>query len=1278
MSVLKIEPYATNNTANFVFNGLTVTSNISSGNANLGNTVTANYYYGNGVNLTGIAATNSNFANYAGNVTGASQSNITSVGTLSGLTVSGTSTLTGNVAISGNLSVTGNTTYVNSNVSVIVDPVIELGSGANGAALSSNDSMDRGTLLHYYTSTTVDAFMGWKSANSEFTFASNASVTNNVATINTLGNIRAGNAILGNSVTSNYFVGSGNNLSNIQASNITGTIANANYSAYVANVVNASQSNITSVGTLNSVTANGVVNLTGASNVALGPIVNVHITGGTIGQYLQTDGSGILSWATISTSGSSISNGNSNLTIPSANGNVNISAVGVANVLVVTGTGANITGTANISGNANVGNIGATGVVATTLAGSLTTAAQPNVTSLGTLSNITVQGNAIIVGNLVVTGNTTYINSNVTQIQDPVIELGGGANGNALNSNDNMDRGTLLHYYTSAPVDAFMGWKTANSEFTFASNASVTNNVATINSLGNIRAGNANLGNTVTSNYFVGNGSLLTGLVATSATSLIAGNSNVTLTPNANINMSVAGSSNVVIVTGTGINISGYTTITGNITSANANLGNIVNANYFSGNGSLLTGLVATSATSLIAGNSNVTLTPNANINMSVAGSSNVVIVTGTGINISGYTTITGNITSANANLGNIVNANYFSGNGSLLTGISTMSNGNSNITIALNSTVSISAGGGYQILYVSNTGANVSGTFGVSGTATVNNFYSNGVANITGTLYSSNANLGNLASANYFNGTLTSLSGAQPNITSVGSLTSLIVTGNLTSNNANLGNLAKANYFQGDGSLLTNIGAPNVIFSGNSNVNVPTANGNVTVTVTGNANIAVFTGTGANINGYLTVNGNLTATNANLGNLAVANYLTVNSNIISGNANLGNLVTSNYFTGILTNGNSNVTITNNSNIGFGVAGNSNVLVVTGSGANITGTLNVSGNLISGNLISGNANLGNLAVANYVQGTLTTQNQPNIVSVGTLLNVIVSNFANVGGNLFVGNISSNVTIANTGAIIATGNITSANANLGNLVTANYTTAVLTTSAQPNITSIGTLGNLIVTNNVSANVLTTGSGSNANLTIDPDGTGNLIISNTTPVVMSNTLTSNGNIIFSGANITLGPAGNVHISGGTTNQYLKTDGSGNLSWGTPSGGGGGTSLTYTAASTPPGSANIADQWYNTSSNTLYEYISDGTSSYWVDIQTPTVSSTVSLTYLNRSYTGDGTTVNFNVTSGSTVNNVLVYVAGLAKMPTTDYTITGTTLTFVSAPIGSAVIMIRELPR
>jgi hypothetical protein len=43
-------------------------------------------------------------------------------------------------------------------------------------------------------------------------------------------------------------------------------------------------------------------------------------------------------------------NGNSNVNIPAANGNVNISAVGNANILIVTGTGVNVTGSANIAG----------------------------------------------------------------------------------------------------------------------------------------------------------------------------------------------------------------------------------------------------------------------------------------------------------------------------------------------------------------------------------------------------------------------------------------------------------------------------------------------------------------------------------------------------------------------------------------------------------------------------------------------------------------------------------------------------------------------------------------------------------------------------------------------------------------------------------------------------------------------------------------------------------------------------------------------------------------
>lgn len=38
---------------------------------------------------------------------------------------------------------------------------------------------------------------------------------------------------------------------------------------------------------------------------------------------------------------------------------------------------------------------------------------------------------------------------------------------------------------------------------------------------------------------------------------------------------------------------------------------------------------------------------------------------------------------------------------------------------------------------------------------------------------------------------------------------------------------------------------------------------------------------------------------------------------------------------------------------------------------------------------------------------------------------------------------------------------------------------------------------------------------------------------------------------------------------------------------------------AAASPPSNPALGDQWYNTNLDILFEYISDGTSSYWVDI-------------------------------------------------------------------------------
>jgi len=80
-------------------------------------------------------------------------------------------------------------------------------------------------------------------------------------------------------------------LGNIAGNNITGIIATG------------IQPSITSIGSLTGLTvsnATGIVNFTTTANVSLGAVANLKITGGTDGQFLKTDGSGGLSWATSS------------------------------------------------------------------------------------------------------------------------------------------------------------------------------------------------------------------------------------------------------------------------------------------------------------------------------------------------------------------------------------------------------------------------------------------------------------------------------------------------------------------------------------------------------------------------------------------------------------------------------------------------------------------------------------------------------------------------------------------------------------------------------------------------------------------------------------------------------------------------------------------------------------------------------------------------------------------------------------------------------------------
>ena len=58
--------------------------------------------------------------------------------------------------------------------------------------------------------------------------------------------------------------------------------------------------------------------------------LHLPVNDGDSGQVLTTDGSGNLSWSSPAGTPTSIVNGNSNVNIPDANGNVNISAIGNA------------------------------------------------------------------------------------------------------------------------------------------------------------------------------------------------------------------------------------------------------------------------------------------------------------------------------------------------------------------------------------------------------------------------------------------------------------------------------------------------------------------------------------------------------------------------------------------------------------------------------------------------------------------------------------------------------------------------------------------------------------------------------------------------------------------------------------------------------------------------------------------------------------------------------------------------------------------------------------
>jgi len=239
------------------------------------------------------------------------------------------------------------------------------------------------------------------------------------------GNLISKNANLGNLASANIFAGSGANLSNIAGANVTGTVANATHASTANTVTTAAQPNITSVGTLSSLTVSG--------NTATGGLLTDSIYYANGDPYVFANAGGANTQVQFNDSGSF--GGSSSFTFNKSTGALTVSGnVSTGNISGALGNFTTVTGTLTtsaqpnitsvgtltslaVTGNASAGNISATNGAFTTVGGTLTTAAQPNVTSLGTLSSLDVTGNVTTSANLVtdlIQGRTSGISIRAT------------------------------------------------------------------------------------------------------------------------------------------------------------------------------------------------------------------------------------------------------------------------------------------------------------------------------------------------------------------------------------------------------------------------------------------------------------------------------------------------------------------------------------------------------------------------------------------------------------------------------------------------------------------------------------------------------------------------------------------------------------------------------------------------------------------------------------------------------------------------------------------------
>jgi hypothetical protein len=1119
---------------------------VSGGNVSTGNTsITSNAITTGNTSITSNTITTGNTSITSNSIT-TGNTVVSDTGIVAGNTsISNNSISTGNTSITSNGITTGNTTITSNTISTGNTTLTETGLTTGNTTITSNTIATGNTSI-----TDTGLTTGNTSITNTGLTTGNTSIT---STAITTGNT----SITSNSITTGNTVISSNTIS-------TGNTSITNAGLTTGNTT---------------ITSNAIA--TGNTS-----ITNAGLTTGN-----TTITSNAISTGNTNITSNGITTGNTTIT----SNTVTVGNTSVTETAIITET---ITAN-NISGNgSSLTNITASNIVGAVAnanyaayAGNITISNQPNITGVGTLGSLTVAGNATIAGDLTVTGNTSYINVTTVSIKDPVIQLGGGPNGAPLTTNDGKDRGTVLHYYNDQPVSAFMGWDTSNAEFLFASNVQLSSDIVAVNQLANIRADYiyGNFVGNISGNIILPGGN--TELIFSSADNTPAASPNLRFNTDTNT-FTVDGTANIGNITTTGVINS-----SGNITAPRF-IGNL------QGN--------ATSAQTVTTGNQ-----PN-------------ITSVGTLIALA----VTGNISAGNVNGGNLISASYLSGE--LLT------SSQPNIT-SIGTLNSLSVSGNI-------TGGN--GTF--TNTITASDFVGNG-----GQLsYLNGSNVSEVPYANFatYAGTAntaeqtdvanTVRENAQPNITSVGTLSSLAVAGMLTSFNAVLGNTVSANFIAGDGYQLSNIQAANLVGD------IPNANFSFYSNLANFANVAETVSVNAQPNitsvgtlSSLAVIGNVTAANAVLGNLVAANYFVGDggllSNISTGEfANYANyagnavIAESSLIAGTVTEAaQPNITsigvldeLTVTGNIYAGNIDGGNLvtaLYLSGDGsfiANITGSTvtgwvpqanysNFSGNSVRANsaFIADSSNTSVTAV------TVTGSSQPNITSIGQLSSLsisgnIIANNATFGnavfGLYFVGDGGNlgNLTGSNIVGLVENANV-SEYANIANSSITSQVANTVADNAQPNITSVGVLDSLTVTGNtILANITATGVVSGNVLITTSDITADEFIGNFTgnfagpgynsTIIFndSGSLTGSNALQFSPLSNTVTLSGSLDVVDSITRDGKEVP-------------------TYTTSGTIPINPLPGDEWYDELNDRIYKYIFDGLTYAWIDITSGFISANIS---------------------------------------------------------------------